>query len=132
MSPSATPPGAVRILLIDDSDDMRTLMKYQLDRRADFVVVGEAADGIQAVAQAQELQPDLVLCDVALPYINGIEALPAILVAAPDSHVVMFSSRADELTERRALRAGAAAYLVRNGSRCELTEVIDNLFKHSR
>lgn len=82
----------VGVLVVDDGPDVRFLVRRLLDRARNFVVVGEAADGIEAIEAAEVLQPDVVLLDIAMPTMRGDDALPRIVAAAPHSMITVFSA----------------------------------------
>lgn len=102
---------AVRVLLVDDASDYRFLLREVIDREEEFEVVGEASDGPAAVEVASALEPDVVLLDVALPGMDGLEALPAIQAAAPEAAVVMLSAFGADRLAAEAVSLGARAYL---------------------
>jgi CheY-like chemotaxis protein len=107
-----TPPDDLAVLVVDDSDDLRTLISMVLRRRAGrWRVVSTAAEGRQAVEEARAHQPDLVLLDIAMPVMDGMEALPLIREAAPGAVVVMLSGFPFETAGRGAIAAGAHGYL---------------------
>ncbi len=118
---------ATRILVVDDDSGVRELIRTQLRKREDLEVVGDAADGREAIVQCRELQPDLVICDVTMPGLGGIDALPGLREAAPGARVLMHSCHGDDLTVRRAMSAGAHGYLVKGAVRAVLTARIDDL-----
>ncbi|AVG17490.1 response regulator transcription factor [Chromobacterium sp. TRC.1.1.SA] len=105
---------AIRILLIDDHTLFRSGLKALLQRQDDFLVVGEAADGLDGVKQAELLKPDVVLLDLDMPVMNGREALVQILSGCPDTAVLMLtvSEDGDDLAE--CMRGGARGYLLKN------------------
>jgi len=74
---------ALRTLVVDDHEDLRKLLRWMLQEKTECVVIGEASDGLQAIEQAKELQPDLILLDLALPKLNGMEAARQIRKACP-------------------------------------------------
>lgn len=100
-----------RTLLADDVFDLRFMVKLALERSGRFTVVAEAENGDEAVAMAQEHQPDLVLLDVSMPVRDGLEALPHIRSVSPDAKVVMLSGFEAKRLASTALSLGAAAYL---------------------
>ena len=101
-----------RVLLVEDSDEMRGLLRYWLQGDGRFEVAGEAADGAAGVTAAQELQPDVVVLDLYLPVLDGLAALPRIREVAPESKVVVISGDGDPGgRSRQALALGAAAYI---------------------
>jgi DNA-binding NarL/FixJ family response regulator len=116
-----------RIVVVDDDAAVHELLRAQLRKRPDLEVVGDAADGHEAIELCLELQPDLVICNVSMPRLDGIEAVPGVLRAAPGTRVLMHSCFDDELTIGRAMKAGAHGYLVKGAARVLLTAKIDDL-----
>jgi PAS domain S-box-containing protein len=121
------PRRAARVLVVDDAEDIRTLLRLRLMRATGVEVVGEAGDGVEAVALAATLTPDVVLLDMAMPRMDGLEALPLIREAVPGVHVVVLSGFNEDTMERRALEAGADRYLVKGGDMDTLIAVIEEL-----
>jgi DNA-binding NarL/FixJ family response regulator len=124
-TPNTAP--VTRIVLVDDDPGVRDLIRTQLRKRADLEVVGDAADGREAIVRCRELQPDLVICDVTMPGLGGIDALPGLREAVPGARVLMHSCHEDDLTVRRAMSAGAHGYLVKGAVRAVLTARIDDV-----
>src|SRR5918992_5455602 len=102
-----------RLLLVDDHQLLRQGLRRAIEE-AGFDVVGEAGDGREAVRLAQALRPDLVLMDVSMPVLDGIEATRQLRVAAPEARVVVLTMHGEEEVVNRALRAGAVGYLVKD------------------
>jgi DNA-binding NarL/FixJ family response regulator len=102
-----------RILIVDDHPLTRSALAALL-RQHDFDVVGEAADGEQAIERATELNPDLILLDLSMPGMNGLEALPQLRAAAPESEVVVLTASGTEDNLLGAIRGGAAGYLLKS------------------
>lgn len=100
-----------RVLIADDVIDLRMLMRMALELAGDFEVVAEAGDGAQAITQAEFHQPDLVLLDLSMPVLDGLEALPRIRAVAPDAHVVVLSGFEASKMRDRVLEGGAVAYI---------------------
>jgi len=103
---------AVRILLVDDHPLTREALGSLLAQHG-FAVVGEAADGAEALERAAELEPDLVLLDLSMPGVDGLTALPGIREAAPDCEVVVLTASGTEENLLAAIRGGAAGYLLK-------------------
>ena|SRR5438552_446426 len=101
----------VRVLVVDDDPDMRVIERLSLAQDPRFVIVAEAGDGSEAITAASRTQPDIVLLDLAMPLMGGMEALPLICKAAPGSRVIMLSAYPAERHAPEALALGAAAYL---------------------
>ena len=119
---------AHRVLVVDDAEDIRMLLRLRVEARNGLTVVGEAADGVAAVELASELQPDLVLLDLAMPRMDGLEALPLIRAAVPDVRVVVLSGFNQGTLANKALEAGADHYVVKGGSMRELLDLAESLF----
>jgi DNA-binding NarL/FixJ family response regulator len=116
--------GVVRILLADDHTVMRAGLRLLLERHDNFEVVGEAADGREAVEIAAAQKPDVVVMDVAMPHLNGVEAARQILSRNPDTAIVMLSMHSDESYVLRSLKAGARGYLLKDVSLEQLVEAV--------
>jgi len=114
----------IRILLADDHNVMRRGLRMLLESQSDFTVVSEAADGRQAVEQAEESRPDVAVLDIAMPNLSGIEAAQRIISTCPHIGVVVLSMHSDEGYVLRALRAGAKAYLLKDSAEGDLIEAI--------
>lgn len=108
---TTAPAGLIRVLLADDAATVRLLLRRTLESARVFEVVGEAADGGEAVALAEALQPDMVLLDMAMPVMGGLEAIPRIRRCAPEARVVVLSGFAPDQMGERAIEVGATAYL---------------------
>ena len=122
-------PPAHRVLIVDDAEDIRTLLRMKLGRHDRLDVVGEAVDGVDAVDQARVLQPHLVILDMAMPRMDGLQALPLIREAVPGVRVIVLSGFNQSTLEQEALAAGADRYIVKGGSMRELLEEIDRILR---
>ena len=109
--PGASPISEIAVLICDDAQAMRLLLKIVIGLRAGMRVVGEAADGDEAIAQAELLQPDVILLDLAMPRRTGLEALPELGRVAPDSKVIILSGFAASIVEDEVVAHGMAGYL---------------------
>jgi two-component system response regulator NreC len=114
----------IRILLSDDHNILRDGMRLLLERQPGFVVVGEASDGRETLDLAQNHQPDVVVMDIAMPNMNGIEATRRITEKHPRMGVVILSMHYDESYVIRSLKAGARAYLLKDAMKSELIAAI--------
>jgi len=123
MSPSPTSPRPPRVLLVDDSEETRQALRELLEARA-ITIVGEAAEGAEGIDLARKLMPDVVLMDVKMPGIDGIEATKMITSSLPDTHVIVLTTFDDDSLRQRADEAGAAAYLVKTSSPQLITDAI--------
>jgi two-component system, NarL family, nitrate/nitrite response regulator NarL len=104
----------ISVLLVDDHSLFRSGIRSLLQRNPDFNVVGEAADGVEGIKRARQLQPDVVLLDLNMPGISGLEALQLILQDCPHTAVIMLTVSEDAEDLSAALRAGARGYLIKN------------------
>ena len=114
----------IRILLSDDHNILRDGMRLLLERQAGFEVVGEASDGRETLDLVQSQLPDVVVMDIAMPNMNGIEATRRIVEKHPGIGVVILSMHYDESYVIRSLKAGARAYLLKDALKPELIAAI--------
>jgi two-component system response regulator NreC len=114
----------IRILLADDHVLVRQGFKLILSEQPDMEIAGEAANGREAVEQAEKLQPDIVIMDVTMPELNGIEATRRITAAAPRSRVLALSMHKDAVYVREILRAGARGYLLKDSADADLIAAV--------
>jgi two-component system, chemotaxis family, chemotaxis protein CheY len=109
-----------RVLIVDDAANLRELLTLLLEIEDDFEVVGTAADGQQAIAAAETLRPDLVLLDLAMPVMDGLQALPVLRAHIPQARIVIFSGFEHQALAEEALQAGADAYIEKGTSVTQL------------
>jgi two-component system, NarL family, response regulator NreC len=114
----------IRILLADDHTVVRDGLRALLEKQADMSVVAEAADGRDSVRLAEEQSPDVVVMDIAMPNMNGIEATRRILSNNPRTAVVILSMHQDESYVLRSLKAGAKGYLLKDSLRSDVIDAI--------
>jgi two-component system, NarL family, response regulator NreC len=114
----------VRILLADDHTVMRNGLRLLLERQPHLQVVGEAADGRQAVALSESANPDVVIMDIGMPNLNGIEATRQIVNRNPRTAIAILSMHSDESYVIRALKAGARAYLLKDSAEADLLAAV--------
>ncbi len=116
-----------RILLADDHGVVRKGLRFLLESEPGLEVVGEAADGRQAVDMAAELKPDVVVMDIAMPRLNGIEATRQVVRERPEVSVIILSMHSDEEYLVRTLTAGAKGYLLKDSAEVELVRAIHSV-----
>ena len=114
----------LRVLLVDDHTVVRHGLRRILASDEQIEVVGEAGDGRAAVEVAQRVQPHVVVMDVALPELNGIEATRQLAKRAPNVHVLMLTMHADDVYVRQALKAGARGYLLKDSEDLDLIKAV--------
>jgi two-component system response regulator NreC len=114
----------IRVLIADDHKIMLAGLRSLLEKQADLEVVGEAENGRKAVQMAQEKKPDVVVMDVSMPDLNGIEAATQIKESLPETRVIALSMHSDKRFVMGMLRAGAAGYLLKDCASQELANAI--------
>ncbi len=115
---------SLSVLLVEDSATVRRFLRDALESDPGILVVGEAADGEAGVAAVERLAPDVVVMDIAMPHLNGIEATRQIVSRHPQTSVVILSMHSDESYVLRALKAGARAYLLKDSAETDLIQAI--------
>ena len=114
----------LRVLLVDDHALVRRGFRRMLEDEPTFDVAGEASDGLEAVELAQELRPDVIVMDCALPQMNGIEASRRILAMLPETAILMLSMHSEDTLVKQALEAGARGYILKNAMDLDLVSAI--------
>jgi DNA-binding NarL/FixJ family response regulator len=117
----------IRVLLCDDVAMLRELLRYELEEDDGVVVVGEADNGLDGVRLVEELRPDVVVLDLAMPGIDGLEALTLMRNAAHAPHVLVHSGFDASTMRDRVLALGAAAYLEKGGNLSEVREAVRDI-----
>ena len=121
-----------RVLLVDDSEPWRNFFSSALQKRPELEVIGRASDGLEAVQQAQELQPDLILLDIGLPTLNGIEAARRIRKVSPGSTILFVSENRSADIAEAALSTGAGGYVVKSDAASELLPAVKAVLEGKR
>ncbi|MHB8512936.1 MAG: PAS domain S-box protein [Actinomycetota bacterium] len=116
----------VRVLLVDDSSDIRLVLRYGLSPQG-FEIVGEAENGAEAVLEAKRTQPDLILLDLAMPVMDGLQALPKIKAVSPRSKIIALSGYGRDQANDEALRLGADAYIEKGSPIEQITDLARSL-----
>jgi DNA-binding NarL/FixJ family response regulator len=114
----------LRILLAEDHKVMREGLRTVVDRQANMEVVGEADDGVAAIALAQELRPDVVVMDVSMPTLNGLKATETLKALLPDAKVLILTRHTDSSYVHQLLRSGASGYVLKQSASDELVLAI--------
>jgi DNA-binding NarL/FixJ family response regulator len=120
--------GRVRAVIADDTADVRLALRTMIEARSDIEVIGEAADGHQALSVVAELAPDVLLLDLSMPGLDGIGVLQRLRVAAPAVPVIVLSGYGRDQVAAAALDLGAVAYVEKGGATRGLLEVLTELF----
>jgi two-component system response regulator NreC len=115
----------LRILIADDHGIVRRGLRLQLEQHGNFEVVGEACDGREAVRTAEQLAPDIVIMDIGMPNLNGVQATTQIVKQRPETGVIILSMHSDEGYLRRALAAGAKGYLLKDSADVDLYRAVE-------
>jgi len=119
----------IRILLADDHAVLRSGLKLLLNSQDDFVVIGEAPTGLSAITLAEELQPDLILLDLNMPGLGGLEALPIIRQKSPDSRILILTMHGEPEYLQQAIKNGASGYILKKAADTELIIAIKAVMK---
>lgn len=114
----------ISVLVVDDHPMLREGVAAVLQLQDDMLLVGEAEDGVSGVASYRELKPDVVLMDLQMPRMSGLEAIEVICREAPGARIVVLTTYEGDVQALRAIKAGAAAYLLKSSLRKELVETI--------
>jgi DNA-binding NarL/FixJ family response regulator len=120
-APAAEP---IRVMVVDDHPMLRDGVIGAIRRQADMLFVGEAADGASAIAGLDAARPDVVLMDLQMPGIDGVEAIAAIRKAHPEMRILVLTTYAGDAKALRALKAGATGYLLKSAMRTDLLDAI--------
>jgi len=114
----------IRLMIVDDHEIVRMGMRALFELESDINVVGEASNGAEAVAKVGVLDPQVILMDVRMPNMNGVEACRDIKSTRPDVYILMITSHDDAKAAEDSILAGASGYLIKNSSRAELLKAV--------
>ena len=115
----------IRVLVVEDFEPFRRFICSTLEKKSELQVVCEVSDGLEAVQKAEELQPDLILLDIGLPTLNGIEAARQIRKLAPEAKIIFVSQESSADVVQEALSLGALGYVVKTHAGSELLAAVD-------
>jgi DNA-binding NarL/FixJ family response regulator len=118
-------PSTVRVLVVDDYEPFRRFVCSTLAERPALQIVGEASDGSEAVVKAEELRPDLILLDIGLPTLNGIEAARRIRKLASESKIIFLSQESSPVVVQEALSLGVSGYVVKARAGSDLLAAVE-------
>jgi len=121
---------SIRVVLADDSDDVRDMLRMALDWDDRFEVVGEAANGEEAVRLVSEHKPDAIFLDLVMPVLDGLKAIPRIKTSSPETKIIVLSVAAAHPSSSEAMELGATAMVQKGGARTtrELAAEVAELF----
>jgi len=122
----------IRILVVDDHPVLRDGVAALLENQTDMVLAGEAGNGSEALERYRQLRPDVTLMDLQMPGMNGVEAIGAIRAVNPQARIIVLTTYAGDAQAVRALKAGAAGYLLKSSLRTELVDAIHDVHRGQR
>ena len=120
-------PSTIRVLVVDDFEPWRRFVSLMLRTKQGLQVVGEASDGLEAFQKAVELEPDLVLMDIGLPTLNGLEAARRIREIVPEAKIIFLSDESSFEVVQKAMSLGASAYVVKTSAATELLTAVETV-----
>jgi len=119
----------VRVFVVEDYVPFRQFVRSTLKKRPEWQVIAEVSDGLEAVQKAEELQPDLILLDIGLPTLNGIEAARRIRKLSPESKIIFLSQESSADVVQEALRLGAWGYVIKTHAGNELLASMEAVYQ---
>src|SRR6266566_2305080 len=123
---------SIRVLVVEDYKPWLRFISSELKKLSNLEPIGEVSDGEEAVQQAQQLQPDLILLDIGLPTINGIEAARRIRELSPKSRILFMSENRSREIAEEAIRTGACGYVVKGAATSELLPAVEAVLQDKR
>jgi DNA-binding NarL/FixJ family response regulator len=118
-----------RLLVVEDSEPFRKFICSTLGKRPELQIVGEATDGLEAVQKAEELQPDIIVLDIGLPSLNGIEVARRLRKQSPGSKILFLSQETSADVVQEALGTGARGYVVKSDAGSELLQAVNTVLR---
>ena len=122
----------MRVLIVEDFVPFRQFICSTLAKKPELQVIGEASDGLEAVQKADELKPDLILLDIGLPSLNGIDAARQIRKLSPESKIIFLSQESSADVIEAALSLGAWAYVLKTRAESDLLAAVDSVLRGNR
>jgi DNA-binding NarL/FixJ family response regulator len=122
----------MRILIVDDFEPWRSFVASLLQKNPEWQIICEVSNGLEAVQKAKESQPDLIVLDIGLPKLNGIEAAPSIRRVAPESKILFLSANRSSEVAAAALNAGGNGYVVKSDGTSELLMAVETVLQGKR
>ena len=122
----------IRILVVDDYQPFRQLVCSLLEERTEFQIIAQAADGLDAIRKAKQLQPDLIVLDIGLPKLNGIAAAREIRELAPKSKILFLTQEIDTEIVKASFKTGASGYVVKSDAGTDLFEALEAVIQNGR
>lgn len=119
----------IKFVIVDDAVFMRTLIKRMIEENTDYVIVGEGANGYEAIEQAKKHQPDIITLDITMPEMDGIMAIKEILVACPKTKVIMVSAMGQQSMVIDAIKMGAKDFIVKPFDKTRVQQAIENVLR---
>jgi DNA-binding NarL/FixJ family response regulator len=110
---------SISILIADDHTLVRQGLRAALESQPDFKILGEARDGVEAIEFSERLKPDVLILDISMPRLNGLDAIPSVRQVSPRSRIVILSSHSHSAYIRAAMNRGAVGYIRKNGDKIE-------------
>jgi DNA-binding NarL/FixJ family response regulator len=118
-------PSTVRVLVVDDYEPFRRFVQSTLEKRPDWQIIGEASDGLEAVQKAEELRPDLIVLDIGLPNLDGMEAARRIRKLSPQSKILVLTQESSADVVQEVLRLGVLGYVVKARAGSDLLAAVE-------
>lgn len=120
----------LRFVFVDDAVFMRTLLKKMIEEVEGYTVVGEGANGLQAIEQAKLLKPDIITLDITMPEMDGIEAIGEILKHSPDTKIIMVSAMGQQSMVIEAIKIGAKDFIIKPFDKSRVLQAIKNVLNN--